>query len=505
MMNQFKNIIAIALILFGSACSEDMLNTEVKGYLTKDNIYSTPESAVRGITGCYLSLRGPWAAEIPWITTEVMAGEAFKGGDSKGDQHYISECGSFILTPDNQNVVFKWKNIWMGIYKCNAFIQGVEPLVMDEDLKDRFIGEALFLRAFYYFELVRDFGNLPLITEPISPEIRVPRSPVNEVYSKIIIPDLIAAAGKLPQKSQYKNEDFGRATRGAALAYLAKAYLYQKMYSEAYKTAQVIVRENEYQLEADFRQIFDVDNPNGVESIFETQCSAVQTFGLGSSLPVFTRSRADGGWGFFMPSTFLWNAFENGDPRRALTIIHDRDSIDGKPYRVKLLAPQTMAFKYYVPMEKRPANEYEHSNYNIKLMRYADLLLMLSEASNEIGKADSAIWALEQVRGRARNMSTNPSSVLPKVSNSNQEELKQAIIQERRVELAMEFSRWYDIVRWGIADQVIADFVYFNQHVNTNSDNVYAKDNFFIKGKHELWPVPNKDCSIQGWQNNNGY
>jgi hypothetical protein len=504
-MKKLKNIFALVLILLSTACSEDFLNKDVQGYLTKENIYSTPESALRGVNGCYLSLRAPWSVDVPWLTKDVMAGEAYKGGDSKGDQSYIAECGNFTLTPDNQNVVFKWKNVWMGIYKCNALLVGIEPLEMDKNLKERYIGEALFLRAFYYFELVRDFGDLPLITEPISPETNILRSPVSEVYTKIIIPDLIAASNKLPQKSNYKNEDFGRATRGAALSYLTKAYLYQKMFTEAYNTAQLVVEENEYQLESDFRQIFDVENANGIESIFETQCSAVQTYALGSSLSIFTRSRADGGWGFFMPSTYLWNAFETNDPRRALTIIRDKDSLDGKTYRVKLLAPKTMALKYFVPMEKRPANEYERSNYNIKLMRYADLLLMLSEASNEIGKAESAVWALEQVRERARNLSKNPSSVLPKVTTNNRDEFRQAIIHERRVELAMEFSRWYDIVRWGIADEVIADFVSFNKNENTNSDNVYAKDNFFVKGKHELWPIPNKDCSIQGWQNNNGY
>lgn len=150
------------------------------------------------------------------------------------------------------------------------------------------------------------------------------------------------------------------------------------------------------------------------------------------------------------------------------------------------------------------SDEWMKSNYNIRVYRYADLLLMYAEAAVEVGETQTALWALEEVRARARNLSNDPT-VLPEVTTTDKTELTNAIRHERRVELAMEQIRFWDICRWGIAKEVLNQFVEFNMNQNTGTDRGNNKGSLFVEGKHELFAVPATDCNAAGWTNNPGY
>jgi len=179
--------------------------------------------------------------------------------------------------------------------------------------------------------------------------------------------------------------------------------------------------------------------------------------------------------------------------------------IEGAAYSMNnVLPPKRTSHKHYIPVAKRMSNEWGKSNYNLRIFRYADMLLMYAEAAVGVQDTQTALWALEEVRARARNLSSD-ITVLPKVTTTDPTALTNAIRHERRVELAMEQTRFWDICRWDIADQVLKEFVNFNENINTATDRNDDKGKLFQKGKHELFAIPSKDCEVAGWKNNPGY
>ena len=510
-------IFIIALGLF-TRCGEDFIEVPVNGVLEISTAFNTPDDAKMLVTGCYDILQQPWTMQTQWLLGDLCAENAWKGGDGPGDNAEFTPLMYFTAGTNNNFVQYMWNSHWMGIYRCNLALQeipkisGVEP-----NLQQRYLAEAKFLRAFLYFGLIRNFGDLPIITTPIAiGEYDQPRQPKRKVYDELIEKDLKEIAEILPQKSEYHASDMGRATRGAALALLTKAHLYQEEWNDAYTTAGTVISEGEYWLQSDFRDIFRISHPNGCESIFEVQASNNQSFNEGTFLTKACRNRLDGGWGWFLPSTYLLKSFEPGDPRKDLTVTtNDAMYVEGYdiPYTMKRgsdgnLVPYTMNYKQYIPPLERPANEEQRTDYDYKLIRYADLLLMRAEAANELGMNPDALSALEEVRGRARNMQTD-ITVLPEVVSTDQVVVRDAIRHERHIELAMEFERFYDIVRWGIAKQELDKFVDFNMNSTLSKEEHPEqgdnKGSLFKVGKHELFAIPEKDVKLAGWQNNPGY
>jgi hypothetical protein len=508
-MKTYIHTILIACMLAGTflmTSCESFIDIPVKGVLT-DDAYKTGDDAVMLVTGCYDAIHSlSWNNDFPMMFGDWCSDDSWKGGENESDQGEALEIMYFYSGTNNKFVEYIWRIKWMGIYRCNNALKVIDGISMDEDLKKRLVAEVKFLRAYNYFELTKQFGDLPQITEPLLPaEARVPRQNKSVIYTEIIEKDLQDAAGVLPQRDEYASSDAGRATRGAALAYLAKAYLYQKKYQEAFNTFKTIVDEGKYNLERDFLSNWDVDNKNNIESLFEIQHDGSQVYKEGGGLQTLMRSRADNGWGYNLPSTSLKNAFEPGDPRQSLTIIEEGDLIEGAPYSMaNVLEPKRTSHKHYIPRAKRMSDEWMKSNYNIRVYRYADLLLMYAEAAVEVGETQTALWALEEVRARARNLSNDPT-VLPEVTTTDKTELTNAIRHERRVELAMEQIRFWDICRWGIAKEVLNQFVEFNMNQNTGTDRGNNKGSLFVEGKHELFAVPATDCNAAGWTNNPGY
>lgn len=482
----------LLLICFGSC--EDFLSKEPIGRDTENVFYTDAENCELAVNACYDVLtwgQGPVPTDPmssgylghfeEFMVGDILSDDALKGGSGPSDEKQIQEMKEWRATADLDKSASAWSNLYAGIYRCNSVISNLEDSPIDGNLKDRFMGEVCFLRGYYYFYLVRLFGGVPLITKPLlrSEAGSLQRSSMAEIYT-LIESDLMQAALLLPEKSEYDEEDMGRATRGAALAYLARAIMYQlgtdntnsHSWEEVYDYTDSIIHSGEYYLAGNYAEVFEMEGENGPGSIFEVQC-AENTTGedwgsiMGGTIStVFQGNREHWGWGFNDPTEDLVNAFGEKDPRLACTVYGDGDVVHGvvqkwfsgaeSPYlnRKAALDP---AF--------RPAGDGKDSPQNLRKFRYADILLMNAEAACYTGREAVAIQRVNQVRERARNSTRpkgsvegqntyetyNPGEVLVEdiPSDLTGNDLLEAIWNERRLELAMEGLRFWDLVRTG--------------------------------------------------------
>lgn len=468
----------ISLLL--TACSEDFLEKNSPGRLAADNFFQTEEHAIWATNAVYEHLRD-WQVHIFSFIgmTDIVSDDSDKGS-TPNDASFLREVDEFSYDAANIAPGGVWSGYYRGIYRANTAIENIPNIEMDAALKARLIGECKFLRAYYYFNLVRWFGDIPLITEPLeTSEFEQSRVAVDQVYAQIE-QDLLDAEAALPLKSQYPTAELGRATKGAAQGFLAKMYLTRQNFQKAEEFAMKVIDSGEYDLLDSYSKIFTREGENASESIFEVQAAAFEPSVTGSQYNEVqgVRGTPNLGWGFNRPSDDLVAAYETGDPRREATILYPgeilpdgSDIVQDNPNIVNERYNQ----KAFVP--DHPGSN-PNGPGNIRRLRYADLLLVAAEAMNENGKADQALAFLNQIRERARGSRTR---ILPDVTTTNQTELRDRIWQERRVELAMEQHRWFDLVRQGRAAEVM-------QGVGKN----------FISGKHELFPIPQTEIDLSG-------
>ena len=466
----------IASLTFTSC--EDFLTEEVRGQQNLDTYFQSAEEAEAFITGCYqaITFGGWWNINTVWLLSEMCSDDGWMGNTSQSQSDYISLAHYQGTGQSNGAISNFWQYRYKGILRCNIAVERISQAdFSDEEMKNRLVAEARFLRGYFYFELVKNFGGVPLITGFLLPEEiqGITRASAEDVY-KFIEDDLKAAADVLPQRSQYAATDMGRATRGAALGLLGKVYLYQSKWQEAHDVLKTVIDEGEYKLLDNFGDVWDVDHNNSEESLFEVQYMYDGTYALGGSLTVITgaRSGPGDGWSWGQPTANLEQAYiDAGDTERlrwtiiktGCTEIAGENNFDKfvenntkianyKDYIEKygwdpecyIIDPSQhksarIVRKYFVPIEKRP------EVYNIdkipldhRILRYADVLLMYAEACNELGEDGTARTYLNEVRNRVK---------LPAVTSSGNE-LRKAIRLERRLELAWEQNRIYDIRRW---------------------------------------------------------
>ncbi|RYZ31572.1 MAG: RagB/SusD family nutrient uptake outer membrane protein, partial [Sphingobacteriales bacterium] len=321
--------------------------------------------------------------------------------------------------------------------------------------------EAKFLRANSYFFLVRTYGRVPLIDKIQEVTSNIPQSTPAQIYA-FIESDLATAVANLP--AQWDKEFVGRATKGMANGMLAKVYLYQQKWGSAMAAANAVMTSGLYDLSTPYAKIFSEDGENSKEAVFEIQATAAPGVAAGTLGIQYTSMqgvRGTGiwnlGWGWNMPSAALEAAYEPNDPRKARTILYTSQSgfvgttIHGETTPVGL--PNT---KYNHKRHSNPSYRARYNSQsgwwmNVPILRYADVVLMYAEAANELGGAANialARTALNSVRARARQGA--PAGTLPDITSPDQTVVRDAIRQERRVELAMEHERFFDIVRWGI-------------------------------------------------------
>ncbi|MDM1294135.1 RagB/SusD family nutrient uptake outer membrane protein [Sphingobacterium sp. N143] len=392
---------------------------------------NTPEQFVNGIYGMFTD----WDYAFSFLgVTEMLSDNADKGSsatDAGGDKllldnlTYTSTAGSF------QSMWIRW---YKSIGRATQAIDYTEKFGLTDDAyKNRLIGEARFLRALNYFYLVRGWGDIPIQERDL-----IKREPASEVYTYIEA-DLQFAIDHLPTKSAYAAKDLGRATKGAAQGLLAKVYLYQSKWQQAFDMAKTVITSGDYSLEPDYATIWRLAGENGRESLFEWQArgsSIAHGIQQYSQVQAPRGGAVNLGWGFNIPSKNLLDAFnaEKDNIRRDATIIFRGETLyDGRVIDNGVENPM-----YNEKAYSSANGGASDTDKNVRYLRLGEIYLILAEAANELGNSNEALDALNAIRTRVK---------LPNITVTDQAQLRQLIWKERRLELAFEHDRWFDLVR----------------------------------------------------------
>jgi hypothetical protein len=521
--------------------------TGCKGYLTEiepgttllEDFFTSTDAAVQNVTGCYTPLmweyNGTYFSE--WFIGDIASDDALKGGGTTTDMSDAYDIENWRTTSQNTLLLDFYRANFQGIGRCNLALEYIDNMkvgtdeAFTEEMKNRLLGEAYFLRAYYYFRLVRVYAGVPMPLHVLrsSDDWAQPRASVNAVYEQILT-DLAQAEKRLWVKSDYPEADLGRATKGAAQAMLMKVNLYMassywqskgvtktpaQCYTDAKAWGDSIMTSGEYSLCPNYEDNFTVAGENGIESVFEIQYAEVnwgdygEGFGYtaGSFTQILTRSRNEkigGGWGFNHPTQNLYNEFEAGDPRRDVTILKPSTAID-PTYQEQsdetYLGNNLINNKY--GMYRDPADigggygkwslHASRGPLNNKQIRYADVLLMYAEACLGAGDAGTAKKYIDDVRARVG---------LAGVPVADDAVLR----HERRCELAMEGHRWFDLVRWeGVKGTGLK--AHMDAYKATETTDAQHHMQEFVAGKHEIFPIPQEEIQLNAtpMEQNPGY
>lgn len=487
--------IFIALYFFAfsfiiSSCKKDWLSPAQENQLVKeDSTFTKPANAEGFVNAVYNQLLAWNTTTFSWVgMSSITSDDADKGsspGDLGTDKDQMDELTYTATTPAINDV---WVGNYQGISRANQALSNVPKFSIDPALKTRLLGEAKFLRALYYFNLVRCYGGVPLVDTVLNANNLADFNKANTRVSKEVIysfieNDLNAAMASLPTKQQYDPKDMGRATKGAAAALLAKVSMYEKKWDKVQSLTDQIISGGygSYALVPNYTTIWREVGENSAESIFEIQAKGVvpaagiQQYSMvqGIRAGVFNVSatKVFTGWGFNSPSANLDSAYESGDVRRMSTIMHVGDTLfDG----VKIISAENPRYNYkaYISKTKESYGDDKYTNKNVRILRMGEVYLMNAEASNELGQSSKAQASLNLVRNRA---------MLPNTVAISQSDLRTAIWKERRVELAMEHDRFFDLIRQGRAGVVM-------RAVGKN----------FVDGKNEVFPIPQTQIDASG-------
>ncbi|WP_228085283.1 RagB/SusD family nutrient uptake outer membrane protein [Mucilaginibacter sp. JRF] len=458
-----------------ASCKKDFLDVPPQAQQPSTEFFVTSEDATRAVNSIYANLREWKQTAFAAIAVESIGSDETEKGSSATDATFFNAYDNFTVSSSEGQLNDFWKAQYQSINLCNQVLDNVPNIDMDASLKNRYLAEAKFVRAYNYFRLVRAFGDvvLRLATPKDATEYNLPRTSKTEVYAAIE-KDLTEAAAVLPQS--YSSADIGRATKGAALGLHAKVALYQKKWADVLNYTNQVMGMG-YSLFPNFEAQFRIPNENNSESVFEIQCQSLPGVS-GASNSQYSqvqgvRAQSGGGWGFNVPTQALVNAFEDGDPRMDATIIFRGETTPQGDAVAATGDNPRYNQKSYVPFT-RPFVQNEGEDQNVRVMRYAEVLLMNAEAANELGNSSQALSSLELVRARARGSN---SSILPEVTTTDQNALRLAIWHERQVELAMEFDRYFDVIRQGRGAEI-----------------------FGPKGwqanKNEIWPIPQNEIDL---------
>jgi starch-binding outer membrane protein, SusD/RagB family len=493
-MKRYYILFVTISLLFGS-CTKSFLDVPVQGGATTS---SDPDLARKLVTGAYNSLLqgDSWGSGdvhgFAFVSvTDIASDDADKGSTADDQKVPVGDIDDFNTTATNVFAETLWSGHYNAIGTVNQALLALSTANIDNKTKAELIGEVRFLRGYLYFNLVRMFGDVPLVMRVPKDQQDANNDPAfqtranKQIVYDTIIADLQYAADNLPLKSAYAT---GHANNGAAESMLAKVYLYQndtypQKWQKVYDLTQSVINSNQYSL-VDYNLLWRQKGDNCAESIFEIETGSYNNSNLGvSNYTVSQGVRVGGlggwndlGWGFCDPSPDLINAYEEGDLRKDATIIMidksgthkgtilwdgfrvpSSDSVQNLYYNYKAYTSATNEVFANPDDKDRPKN--------IKILRYADVLLMNAEAAFYTGHDMNTPF--NQVRTRAG---------LPAATAT-----LEAIWKERRVELALEHDRFWDLVRQGRASQVM---------------NAVGKH--FVAGKNELLPVPNSQIQLSG-------
>ncbi|NPD47319.1 MULTISPECIES: RagB/SusD family nutrient uptake outer membrane protein [unclassified Lentimicrobium] len=480
----------IGLMITINSCSDNFVQEAPEYSIDSENYFNSEDDYYKALVGAY-DLLQPTYQNV--IVGEIASDNTLCGGESPTDVIGWQQIDDMIHTPVNSNLREIWSLMFSGVQRCNYFMEYKDKT--DFDGREAMIGEIRFLRAYYHFELVKWFGGIPLKIDErfqLGDELNIPRSSVDEVYAQIEA-DLIAAAAVLPDVPLQQ----GRATKGAALSLLGKAYLYQEEFTKAATTLDEVINSGVYVLADNYNSIFEHEGENGPESVFEVQYTDLEGAGFGclqcsegnvavgfSGVRSYDGPLFSSGFSFNVPTAEAASIYSPGDHRLGVTILDIVAWSDTAGAGYSTGNEHTGYFnRKYIP-RKRSENAQNDLNLtnpnNYRAIRYSDVLLMAAEANNRGGISDAkAQDYLNQVRRRAFTDENHDITL-------SGADLTEAIYHERRLELFGEGHRFFDLVRTGKAASVIDGFVV---------------------GKHEVFPIPLEEINFSAgnWSQNPNY
>ena len=512
--------------------------TGCKDYLTEiepgttmlEDYFTSTAAAQENLVGCYVPLMWEYNTTYcsEWFIGDVASDDALKGGGSTTDMADAYDFENWRTESSSALLHDFYIAQYQGIGRCNLALKYIAKMNVGVDekftqsMKNRLLGEAYYLRAYYYFRLLRVFAGVPLITTVVdnADDWGQPRASVSIIYDQILA-DLEMANKYLWLKSAYGAEDAGRATKGAAQAMLLKVNLYMaspywqgyslskpaaQCFADAKAWGDSIITSGEYDLCPKYEDNFTIAGENGIESVFEIQYAEVtwgdytwdydyKGFGrtAGSFTQILVRSRSSkigGGWGFDHPTQNLYDEFESGDVRRDVAILNPEDSLIETPSVEYYLGNKLLNNKYAMYRDTAYAGagfgqwgiHASRGPLNNRQIRYADVLLMYAEACLGAGDDGTALTYINKVRERAG---------LTDIGAADDAALR----HERRCELAMEGHRWFDLVRWkGVAGTGLKQHMDAYKATETTDAQSHMRE--FIANKHEIFPIPYEEILL---------
>lgn len=494
---KIKYYIAMTLLAVGFVSCDDFLTELPKTSVPKEGFYKTEADYQQANVGIYQILRGLYGAGAAnygaWQMGEMRSDNTTFLFNTV-NRGYSDRETVALFTDDATGgaVSNKYNNDYYIIQRANQVIQFIDDAEISKEAHDNYKGQALFLRAFAYFDLVQYFGGVPLVT--VAPttydQTMVGRNTVDEVYQQIIT-DASEAASLLPTKDRQAK---GYAAQGSAYMLLGNVYIVRKQWAEAENAFKQVTG---YRLLDDYAAVFDPNNKNNDESIFEIQYWEDQAAGQQSDfaynffpilsnpneIPGYPSGNTNNYAGWNIPTPEMLAAYEPGDKRKEASIAY-YTGVDG-----------TYTYNHfpYIKKYSHGCVLAEHCNDDWPVYRYAETLLFLAEACNEQDKTAEALNYLNQVHA-------NPRTGLSPLSASSQGELRELIQKERRVELAFENKRWLDLVRTGKAIEVISKF---GKRVKANPEKYYypknvhpTNDSYEVTTKRLLFPIPDREIRL---------
>ncbi|HEV7350326.1 RagB/SusD family nutrient uptake outer membrane protein [Telluribacter sp.] len=491
-----KKIASIIIICLLTSCSNDFLELYPRDTLNEGNFYKSEVEFILLANGCYVPMRD-YEKNQHWVLAELISDNTSFQNNIRTGEASRGVIDQFILGSDNAAYAAFWNLSYNGITRCNKLLNELnrEGVVFSkESLRERSAGEALFLRSLYYFNLVRQFGGIPLVTTPITSQeaVNIKRATEAEVYEQII-KDLNEAITRFGNARDV--EENGRANERAAQGMLGKVYLTLRNYNEAGPALLSVINSGKHQLLPNYADVFDPSKKDYKETIFAMQYSEASAEVANQFIFLFAPHTSGGavtkrpninivGAGWNQPTDDLINAFEPGDQRKDVSInywtgLDWNNQVRPIPYCAK-----------YKPPISAPDNR---AGDNFPILRYSDVLLMYAEVLNEQGKSNEAISYVQKVRDRAGL--TTPLTGLDKTA------LQALIAKERQVELCFENHRWYDLKRTGKVQEIMTAH---GLREKAKKSFLYA-ESYQITPNKLLAPIPANQILVNKLAQNPGY
>jgi len=466
-MKNIAKLFIISALAFTSC--QGILDKEPIATYDAGSYFQTEDDAVQALNAAYRPLLfNNDNDNFYWAFAELTSDEAITGGD--GSRAGLVELEAFTYTPRTEEFNSFWKVNYEGVTQCNLVLDNLPKVEMDDTRRGEIRGEALFLRSYYYFLLVQVFGDVPLFTKVAQPdELRIPRTPKAQIYAQIEA-DCEEAAQLLPTTQPASQT--GRATKGAAYALAAKAFLYEKNWDKVVEYTGKVKALGVYDLMPDYQDNFRKETQNNMESVWEIQHTNLE-LGVGNFINQWWLSKKLQGYGFAEATEEYYLVFEADDPRRSFTVASNNEEYFGAIYKNSYASTRHSPRKFL--QDTSSVSQPSDGDINYTAIRFAEVLLWEAEALNELGRTAEAQVPLEQVRARARAQAADPTTALPMITTTDQAEMREAIRHERQVELGFELHRFFDLVRWGIAADVLPGFQV---------------------GKHEVFPLPQTEIDL---------